>query len=97
MVEHDVIILTLEEVKEALTQFYCSVLVSDPKNTYEVIKGGELDRFIPNVKIMQFDEATQRYRELDLGGDLLELYPDADMIFAQDENYAKLDFLVERK
>ena len=72
-----VLIVTLDEAKEALIQFWADVLADRP-NVVELLHEGKLD--IPNIAAMDAEKVANQYGDLCLGDKLLERDRNVDLV-----------------
>ena len=75
-----VLILTLEEAKESLVQFWADVL-ADRANTVEQLREGKLS--IPDIADYNASQIADQYGELCLGEKLLEQDESLDLVLVQ--------------
>ncbi len=75
-----VLILSLDEAKEALVQFWADVL-ADRASVVELLQQGKLD--IPDFAEMEAAEVANQYGDLCLGDKLLEQDESVDLVVVQ--------------
>lgn len=61
-----VIVLSIEEAREALVQFYADTIINDRPNLVEMIRENRLDRIVPNVPQLTSKQVADLCGELNL-------------------------------
>lgn len=94
------LILTIDEVREQLVQFYANVLVNDRANVVELLRVGQLHSFIPDIANLSIDQLLNLYAELCVGDELI-VNSDYDILVAEVSNdkgiVTKYEFLADKQ
>ena len=91
------LILTVDDVKEQMIEFFTSVLVNDPANTRDLIREGKIYD-LPNFARMNSAEVATTFASLDhMIDSLWREYPDVGgiLIVANETPYVYIPRLVE--
>ncbi len=71
MQKKTVLVLTVQEAKDAMVQHYTNFLVSNPTHLATLIRDGKLDE-LPNFATVTPLQVTQMYRENAVGADVAQ-------------------------
>ena len=78
--EKIVVILSTEEAKALLIEFYTSFLVDDRENTKEIIESGDFHHSVPEIHKLTNKEICDIFNKLNLDDQLFDKHPTAYMV-----------------
>ena len=81
----NVCIMTLEEAREGLCQFYADFM-QDRCAMVEALRKGELRDIIPNISEMQPNQVVEAYGDLCVGDTFMVEHPEFDMLLIEFDN-----------
>jgi hypothetical protein len=84
MQKKTVLVLTVQEAKEAMVKHYTDFLVSNPTHLSTLIRDGKLDE-LPNFATVTPSQVTQMYRDNAVGADVAQR-ESVDAVFVQAGN-----------
>lgn len=62
-----VLVLSVEEAREGLVQWYADTVINDRPNLVECIRDNTLNRFVPNLPAFSSEQIAELYGELNVG------------------------------